>query len=73
LGDADAPSLMETTCFCETEIFSFFSSYRMQMQHVAGAHLIILLVAGILGVFATPAQQPGCAPGLQAALFAHLV
>jgi hypothetical protein len=23
-------------------------------------------------VFATPAQQPGCAPGLQAALFAHL-
>jgi hypothetical protein len=24
------------------------------------------------GVFATPAQQPGCAPGLQAALFAHL-
>jgi hypothetical protein len=23
-------------------------------------------------VFATPAQQPGCAPGLQAALFVHL-
>jgi hypothetical protein len=23
-------------------------------------------------VFATPAQQPGCAPGLQVALFAHL-
>jgi hypothetical protein len=35
------------------------------------------VVAGAIGsvlkaVFATPAQQPGCAPGLQAALFAHL-
>jgi hypothetical protein len=42
-------------------------------------HLFVESSASVLwlnrvtqGVFVTPAQQPGCAPGLQAALFAHL-